>query len=78
MRHARLLGGTRSHRSRTDEVVGSMAAVAIAGIPPDRTDPRAQIALMEDRAHGATVLRSVEGLGGRSLECPADAGLVSG
>jgi len=33
---------------------------------------------MEDRAHGATVLRSVEGLGGWSLECPADAGSVSG
>ena len=33
---------------------------------------------MEDRPHGATVLRSVEGLGGRSPECPAGAGSASG
>jgi len=38
----------------------------------------AQIALMEDLAHGAAVFRSVEDLGGRSLECPAGAGSVSG
>jgi hypothetical protein len=38
----------------------------------------APIALMEDGPHGATVLRSVGGLGGRSLECPAGAGSASG
>ena len=32
---------------------------------------RAPIALMEDVAHGVAVVRSVEGLGGWSLECPA-------